>query len=204
MIDIDYTKKGLIVFGSARSGSHMACDHLYNLSTAINKVNAGELYTKQRAIGVTDSELSSQLTIFLESFVYCSIVQFWARNMLAMTPTKLSDYNIVNLRRRDKVAQYLSWCIFRAQGHNSVHTPDMSRSMTNLPWESSSADIELFIAEQHVEFLQIPNRIVYYEDLVAAGVNTKYTKNIYQIPANKIVTDYPLVTTILSKFDYGN
>jgi len=41
---IDYTKRGIIVIGSARSGSHMTSNMLYKISTINNKVDVGEIH----------------------------------------------------------------------------------------------------------------------------------------------------------------
>lgn len=181
--------KGTIVIGSARSGSHMACDMLFNQSIFTNKVNLGEVVTLPQVEG---------------KYVFCSIVQSWTKNLLAVDDNWAMDYNIVNIRRRDKVAQYISWCVFRAQTQASIskHSPDWEDYQDLLPWESTKEDLEMFIAEQHLDFAFTADQVMYYEDLIDSGLRTKYKKNQYPLPPEQMVTDYELVKTMLEKYSY--
>lgn len=179
--------KGTIVIGTARSGSHMTCDMLYNNSTIENKLNLGEI---------------TNLPTMPGKFVYCSIVQHWFKTALAITTEWTKEYNVVNLRRRDKVAQYLSWCVFRA-GANK-HSPNWDDCKKLLPWDSTRDDIEMFLMEQYLDFAFKPDQILYYEDLIKEPVNTKFKKNQYPVAPEDIVTDYKLVKSMLENFSYDN
>ena len=191
MNNIDYNKKGVIVIGSARSGSHMTCDMLYNQATAPS-VNLGE---------ITDLYLPTH-----DKFIFCSIVQTWLRTKLAVNLEWTKDYYIINLRRRDKVSQYISWCVLRAQGKSNMvkHSPNWEDYKDLLPWKSSKEDIERFIQDQHLDFAFTPDQILYYEDLVKTNLKTRYTKNHYPISYENIVTDYKLVKDLLEKYSYEN
>ena len=182
--------KGTIVIGSARSGSHMTCDMLFNESTVESKINLGEVTTLPDVPG---------------RYVYCSIVQYNVKNLLAVDVSWTRDFEIVNLRRRDKVAQYISWCIFRAQMQATFtkHTPDWSDYRALLPWESTVDDIEMFIAEQNADFAIPATRVVYYEDMIRSGLHTRYKKNSYPVHPEQVVTDYQLVKTMLEKYSYN-
>lgn len=183
--------KGTIVIGSARSGSHMACDILYNRALIPNKINLGEV---------------TELPTNNNRYIFCSIVQTQIKNLLAVDTSWTKDYYIINLRRRNKVAQYISWCVFRAQTKSSItkHSPEWDDYKEFLPWESTRDDIERFIIEQHLDFAFNPDEILYYENLVEAGLKTKYKKNQYPIPPDQIVTDYILVKSMLEKYSYDN
>ena len=152
--------KGTIVIGTARSGSHMTCDMLYTASAITSKINLGEVTALPYVAG---------------QYAYCSIVQHQVKNMLAVDTTWVNDYEVVNLRRRDKVAQYISWCVFRAQTQASIskHSPNWNDYKDLLPWQSTQEDIEMFIAEQNLDFAIPANRVVYYEDMITAGLRTQ-------------------------------
>jgi hypothetical protein len=182
--------KGTIIIGSARSGSHMACDMLYNQCTLDNAINLGEV-----------TALPSD-----NDYIFCSIVQAQIKNLLAVDTMWTKDYRIVNVRRRDKVAQYISWCVFRAQTKSNMnkHSPEWDDYKEFLPWESTKDDIERFIIEQHLDFAFNFDQILYYEDLVDSGLKTKYKKNIYPVTPEQIVTDYELVKILLEKYSYDN
>ena len=182
--------KGTIVIGTARSGSHMTCDLLYNNSQLANKHMLGEV---------------TELPGIDDKFVYCSIVQNWAKARLAVDTSWVNEYHVINLRRRDKVAQYLSWCIFRAQTQATVskHSPDWNDYKDLLPWESTADDIEMFLMEQYLDFAIKPHEVIYYEDIIQRSVlNTRFKKNQYPVAPEHIVTDYTLVKTMLEKFSY--
>jgi len=181
--------KATIVIGTARSGSHMTCDMLYNASTISGKINLGEV---------------TVLPDVDNRYAYCSIVQHQVKNMIAVDTSWIYDYEIVNLRRRDKVAQYISWCVFRAQTQSAInkHSPDWNDYKDLLPWESTREDIELFILEQNLDFAIPANCVVYYEDMIKLGLHTRYKKNTYPVPPEHIVTNYALVKNMLEKYSY--
>lgn len=181
--------KGVIILATARSGSHMTCDMLFNDSKIPDKVLLGELV---------------ELPNTNKKFVYCSIVQAQAKIRLALNHNCLNDFWVVNLRRRNKIEQYISWCVFRAQTQSGIlqHSPNWEDYKSFLPWKSTQSDIEMFLMEQYLDFAFKPNQILYYEDLIKNSVNTEFKKNQYPVRPDEIVTDYQLVQNILQKFSY--
>ena len=193
---IDYTKRGIIVIGSARSGSHMTCDMLYNESTVENKIKIGE---------ITDVDVKSTVDKYHDKFIYGSIVQYQIKNILAKNIEMLKDFNIVNIRRSNKIDQYISWCVFRAQGRSSIikHSPNWDDYKNFLPWASTKNDLELFLMEQHLDFAFLYDDILYYEEITQTGMKTQFKKNSYPIPYQDIVTDYDLVVNFLKDYSYN-
>ena len=203
---IDYTKRGIIVIGSARSGSHMTSNMLYNISTINNKVGVGEIYTDRYLSTNILDPLKVLESKYQGQFIFCSLTHFANKNLLAMDSSYLKDYNLVNLRRRDKVAQYISWCVFRvsnrsyANGHGP-HSPKFADYKDLLPWPSTREDIEMFILEQNIDYA-FSAPVLYYEDLVLSGMPTRFKKTHYPLPFEEIVTDYKLVCDTLLRYTY--
>ena len=208
-------KKGIIILGSPRSGSHMTCDMLFNDSTVENKINIGEICNIPQYTNICDNLLNYQILPVLfdklsnntgNKFIFCSLVQYWAKNLLAVDLSILDNYQIFNIRRRNKIDQYISWCVLRAQLTASItkHTTKFEDYQYLLPWESTLKDLEQFIAEQNLDFafMSVFSRILYYEDLVNSNLKTSLKKNVYPIPHEEIVTDYKLVKNILGKYNY--
>ena len=206
MIDIDYSKKGVIILGASRSGSHMLCNMLYNNSAAINKIYLQEIYNNQCSMLSALSILEDIKKNNQNQFIFCSLVSYWGKNILAMNQNLLKDFMIINLRRRDKVAQYISWCVFRAQLQSSIirHSPNWADYNHLLPWASTEQDLEMFLTEQHLDFAFNHDNVVYYEDVVKFNMPTHFKKNIYPIANKDIVTDYDLVKTILQNYTYND
>ena len=179
MIDIDYTKKGCIILGASRSGSHMFCDGLYNQSSEPNKVNLGEIYNNQVPLINSLDIIEKIKQSHKDQFIFCSLVSYWGKNALAMNKTLLDDFMIINLRRRDKVAQYISWCVFRAQLQSNIikHSPNWEDYKNLLPWPSTEKDLEMFLTENHLDFAFSNHAVVYYEDVVLLKLPTKFKKN---------------------------
>jgi hypothetical protein len=204
MIDIDYSKKGVIVLGTPRSGSHMLCDMLYNISLAKNKKLLGEIYTV-RDVSVKQTLVDLEHK-HKDEFIFCSLVQQWAKNLLAMDPAVFDDYIVINLRRKNKVDQYISWCVFRAQTQAGIskHSPKWNDYKDLLPWKSDLTDIERFIGEQHLDHAFKSDYVLYYEDIVQLDLKTKFIKNMYPVPYKEIVTDINLVELMLTQFTYND
>lgn len=199
---IDYNKKGVLVIGSPRSGSHMAGDFLCNSSRHPSKFYRGEIFSNQKI-----SYNETLLTLINDSrFVFCSIVQYWAKNILAINPVILKDYQLINIRRRNKIKQYISWCVFRTQVNLniSMHSPTWQDVKNFLPWNSTEEDLDQFINEQHLDFAFNCDKILYYEDLIVYNLPTNYNKNIYPISDEEIVTNYTLVESKLKNYSYDN
>ena len=183
--------KGLIVIGSARSGTHMVCDMLYQHSTIPNKVNLYEI---------------DELPAASDQFIFASIAKHGFRNLLAANLSWASDYYIVSLRRRDKVAQYLSLCMLRAQHNtgNIQHDPVPGEFNKHLPWRSCEDDLLIFLADQHIDFAFTPSEILYYEAMAVSGMFTEFKKNPIYLEPEEIVTDYALVKSILGNYSYND
>jgi hypothetical protein len=205
MIDIDYTKKGVIILGASRSGSHMLCNGLFNQSSMANKVNLGEIYNKQVPLSDALEVIQQIKQNHKDQFIFCSLVSYWGKNALAMNQSLLDDFMIINLRRKDKVSQYISWCVFRAQLLCGIgkHSPNWDEYKNLLPWPSTENDLEMFITENHLDFAFSNHAVVYYEDVVDLKLPTTFIKNLYPIPHREIVTDYELVKTILGNYTYN-
>ena len=186
---IDYTKRGVIVLGSARSGSHMLCDMLFHASYCANKKYIGEV---------------TSIPYIESKFIFCSLVQFSPKNLLAVNVDWVRDYHIIKLRRRNKVSQYISWCAFRAQTISSItkHSPNWEDYKHLMPWESTPQDIENFINEQHIDYAFPSDETLYYEDVVLSGMHTNFKKNQYPMAPEKMVTDYALVEKMLGNYSY--
>ena len=197
---IDYSKRGVIVIGSPRSGSHVACDMLYHQATCNNTLNLGEIYCKPGQDINYINRASTNL------FIFCSIVRLNAKSILAADLSVLDDYQLINIRRRNKVSQYISTCVMRSQINSNVlnHTPNWSDCKDHLPWKSTKDDLMEFIINQNSDFAFKFDHILYYEDLVDSGLYTDIRKNEYPITHEKIVTDYNLVKEMLEGYNYGN
>jgi len=204
MIDIDYSKKGVVILGASRSGSHMLCNMLYRQSNAKNKVNLQEIYNNQVPMVDALDILKNIKNKNNHNFIFCSLVSYWGRNVLAMNQAYLDDFMIINLRRRDKVSQYISWCVFRAQAQSGIakHSPTWEDYKKFLPWQSTENDLEMFLTEQHLDFAFNSDAVLYYEDIIKSNLPTEFQKNTYPIGPEEIVTDYNLVKIILEKYTY--
>jgi hypothetical protein len=205
MIDIDYTKKGVLVYGSPRSGSHLACDMLCGYSTATNKFLKGELTSNNLSHENIRNLLTDLSEQYHDKFIFASLVQLRVKNFLSQQPELLKHYQLIHLRRRDKVNQYISWCMFRSQDKLGVwnHSPVWKDILPYLPYEVTSDDLEQFILEQNIDYaFPKPDIIVYYEDLIQMKSETKFKKNIYELPPEKLVSNYQLVKDTLEDFKY--
>jgi LPS sulfotransferase NodH len=205
MIDIDYTKKGVLVYGSPRSGSHLACDMLYGYSTATNKFLKGEITANQLSRESIQNLLTNLSDQYSDKFVFASIVQLRIKNFLSQQPELLKHYQLVHLRRRDKVKQYISWCVFRSQDKLGVwnHSPIWKDILPYLPYEVTGDDLEQFILEQNIDYaFPKPDNVIYYEDLIQMQLETNVKKNIYELPPERLVSDYQLVIDTLEDFKY--
>ena len=188
-IDIG-NKKGVIVIGTPRSGSHMLTDILFNTAALPNAKLLGEIRSDGNFSVDDFKNIESQNQ---GSIIFCSVVQLWIKRVLAMDRNYLKDYVLVNLRRRDKVAQYISWCVFQAQTTSSIvkHSPNWDDYKDCLPIETTQEHLNNFIDEQNLDFaFTDPDYIFYYEDIVNLNLHTNFKKNNYPVSHEQIVTDY--------------
>ena len=194
---LDYSKKGLIVIGSARSGSHMACSMFYHSAVA-QAINLGEIYA------TNEKDLEYLNSVSQNGFTLCSIVNFMAKNRLAANLSQLKNYQLVNVRRKNKIDQYISWCVYRAQQKSNRynHSPIWEDVEKFLPWEVTIDDLDRFIAEQNIDFAFQFDSIFYYEDLINSNNLTTFKKNKYPIANNELVSNYTLVQEMLENYSY--
>lgn len=205
MIEIDYTKKGVIVYGSPRSGSHMTCDMLWRFSTVENKVYLGEITANELSRKNIQNLLTDLSAEYQNKFIFASIVQLRIKNFLSQQPKLLKEYQLVHLRRRDKVKQYISWCMFRLQDNLGMwnHSPIWKDILPYLPYQVTDDDLEQFILEHNIDYaFPKPDNIVYYEDLIQMQLETNVKKNTYEWPMEKLVSNYQLVVDTFEDFKY--
>jgi hypothetical protein len=204
----DYsTKKGVIVIGTPRCGSHVVTRHLFINCQVRHKRYLGEV-SVDPSIDVTErvDALMNHIDHCCETeFCYLQIVQSDTKLLLALKKHLLKDYWLINLRRRNKVEQYLSWCVFVAQSKTGTakHSPVWEEYKKFLPIVSDEHDIKKFIRQQAEDHLFGPyNEIIYYEDMLNELSEWPFKKNVYPMPLEEIVTDYPLTVEMLSGFKY--
>lgn len=195
-------KKGIIVIGSARSGSHFLTDALFRQCTKLDKILLGEIYKSwdRRHILKNLNEIKANT-----NFVFASIVQFVPKNLLIQHRHEFADYYIVNLRRRDKIAQYASWCLARSTWKESIsHSPIWELVKKELPFTSTDDDIDQFIIEQNFDYIWPADCTIYYEDLLSLNLSSKFKKNELLGTYVDIFSNYGVVKERLDKFKYYN
>jgi hypothetical protein len=201
-ITINFSKKGVIVVGTPRCGSHMLISTLFRLFGRRNDELVGEInYTDY-----TIEEFHRN-----NNFVFASLVDHTLKSLLARNRLILADYQLINLRRRDKVKQYLSYCILRKQMafdefhenyHFDKHSVNKKIFINYTPWASTVGDIHDFLAQQYIDYAFPSASVLYYEDILKLDLGSDYKKNSYLLPPEKLVTDYELVKEILGPFSY--
>jgi hypothetical protein len=195
-----YNKKGVLVIGSPRSGTHHLCHGLYTASDIKNKKFQGEIYTNfdtAQIIKILDPILNSN------QFTFSSLVQWVPKNLLVQYRNYLkSNFYLINLRRLDKVAQYRSWCCARLMWqYNHEHSLNWTIIEKDLPFFVSNEDIDNFIIEQNADYMFEYDQIVYYEDLY---VHSKYKINQYLKPNSEIFSNFDLVLERLGNYKYAD
>ena len=198
--------KGIICIGASRSGTHMTTDILFNLYDNQNKINLGEIYSPtwpydaNRPQDLVDN-ISNK---FKNKFIFASIAQYRAKVSLARHPKILKDFTLVNIRRKDKVAQYISWCVFRAQEQANIvsHSPEWDNYKHLLPFKSDYNDLENFVVDQMLDYAFNFDFTIYYEDVIEKNLPTRFKKNHYPISHQEIVTNYDYVKEFLGNFEY--
>lgn len=210
VMPLDYNttgKRGVLVIGTPRCGSHALCHGLYNSSTEKNSKFLGEILKE------TDTPDHTKILEYWDrvenenqnNFVYASIVQLFSKTwMSAFYSDRFDDYIIINLRRRNKVKQYMSWCVFRAQMKSSIirHSPTYEEYRDFLLWKTTLEDIEMFMTEQLMDYALKSDFVVYYEDIDFSSLGTEFKKNHNLLNENLIMSDPELVNRILLDFKY--
>lgn len=194
-------KKGIVVISAPRSGSHWLTNALYRYSNKSNRVLLGEIYTKRSADVL--SELNIIKDKYKDKFIFASIVQYVQKNRLIQYADQFKDYYIINLRRRDKVAQYISFAIMTLSWSldPKSHSPAWGLMSDKFPIEVTNDLLDHFIAEQNFDYVWPADLIMYYEDL-PKEMSSRYQKNEYPMLPSEIFSDYELVKQRLSTFTY--
>lgn len=190
------SKKGLIVFGAPRSGSHMLTDSFYRLNKQnTDGVWVGELFpffNNENVYEILDS---------YNTFIFCSIVNYRARAELLKDPARLGSYYVVNIRRKNKIEQFTSWSLFKLQQQiNFDHSLTWDTIKDQLPITATIPDIRDFIRDQDLDLQLAADQIVYYEDI--QSVNTRYVKNSYPQEPEQIFSNFKLVEKTLKNYKY--
>jgi hypothetical protein len=191
-------KKGLIVIGSPRSGTHHLCQGLYSLSNIENKKYLGEIYQN---FDTGDILKNLDSIINTPEFTFSSFVQWVPKNLLVQHKEYLkSNFYLINLRRLDKVAQYRSWCMARLTWqYKRVHSVNWDLIEKDLPFTATDEDIDNFLIEQNADYLFDYDKVVYYEQLT---LKSSFKTNEYTKSNDEIFSNYDLVLKRLSNYRY--
>jgi hypothetical protein len=203
-MELDYnkllTKKGIIIIGSPRSGTHYLADGLYKKCKISNKKLVGEIYDTfdidTRNILKNLEELKQ-----IENFTFSHIVQFIPKNLLVNYVDEIKeDYYVINIRRKNKIEQYRSWCMARMTWkHIKTHSVNWELIKNELPFIVTNEDIDNFIVEQNTDYLWKPDEIVYYEDI---KLESSFVKNAYTETFEELFSNANLIFERLADFKY--
>jgi hypothetical protein len=192
-------KKGILIISTPRSGSHMLASMVYNILEIENKVNLGEIYCHDvDKLDILQHLKNIELSHAGE-FIIASIVQYYAINLLIPNQKYFKDYYLIDLRRRDKIAQYASWCIFQKTGNFSPN-PESYKHLLPLPVDIEH--VERFIASQNFCYAIPAHKILYYEEVVNLNLPSSFTKNHYPIDIKDIFSDYEVIYKLLGNYQY--
>jgi hypothetical protein len=195
-------KKGVVILASPRSGSIWLCGVLFNL---IN--NSKVLYEQLVEFRDLDKDLviDNFTKIFnTDKIPIISITNFEAINFLRPHKNLFRDLFFIDLRRRDKIAQYASFCVMRIQWQcDNSHVPNWEYILPRLPFQTTEIDINYFITLQNLSYCWPGDITLYYEDLKSISKDSGKPKK-YEYPVNyeQIFSDYSLVKKRLGSFIY--
>lgn len=190
-------KKGILIIGTPRCGSHHVSAGIFRVLPFNNKEYIGEIYSEFNSENIEKNikELQNR-----EKFIVGSLVQWTPKNLLTQHLTEFNDFYLINLRRLDKVAQYRSWCMARLTWkYTNSHSIDWSKIENDLPYAVTNDDLDQFIIEQNADYLWSYDQILYYEQL---NLNSIFQKTEYVFSNEKIFSDYSLVLKRLKNFKY--
>lgn len=201
MIEYDLNKKGLIVVGTPRSGSHATTDFLFKSFNHRDRYPRfdGEIQTTNPKIWLSkkDELRPTNLLYTFDSLVTHKIkVRFMANLDI------LKNYQLVNLRRRDKVSQFVSLCL-----HDAVefkHSPKFEEYCHFLPIKVSPTTLRNFIDSQDFDKKFKWDNVLYYEDIMPDYNklnNRSFSKNNYP-PFEQIIENFNEVKQILEEYSY--
>jgi len=202
-MEIDYSKlsnkKGIIVFGSSRSGTHHLGYGLYEKCDIKNKRYVGEIYH----LDVDTANIMKDFRDLqkIQSFTFSQITHYISKNMLVQHINEIkNDYYLINIRRKNKIEQYRSWCMARLTWkYKASHSIDWSLIEKDLPLTITNKDIDDFIIQQNADYIWPADEIVFYEDI---KLDSRYKKNIYKENFNELFVNPELIFERLSNFNY--
>jgi len=180
-----------------RSGTHHLTDNIFKELKNNNKINLGEIYQNFDTANILENlnEIKK-----CTSFFVCSLVQYVPKHLLLQNLEQLSEFYLINLRRRNKIEHYRSWCMARLTWkYSNSHSVMWDKIINDLPFQVTNDDIDNFIVEQSADYLIPCDLTVYYEDL---NVHSGFIKNSYDLPNEKIFSNYNLVVERLQDFKY--
>lgn len=190
-------KKGIIVIGMPRSGTHHLSGSIYSELKNVNKIYLGEIYQNFDTSNILEN-LDALKTC--PDFFVCSFVQYVPKHLLLQHLEQLSEFYLINLRRRNKIEHYRSWCMARLTWkYSRSHFVTWDKIVDDLPFQVTNDDIDNFIVEQSADYLIPCDLTVYYEDL---KVQSRFIKNTYNLPNEQIFSNYSLVIERLKDFKY--
>lgn len=190
--------KNVLIIGSPRSGTH-ALGSLFN-SVDKRFANLGEICLNNGSDPLVDIQQVYQHT----RPMVAHIVQLSAKIALSSDLATLKHHTIiVNLKRRNKVAQFASWMYFHNTGgingkwhnHNESDTSLHPGSIT-----ASKEDVDLFVTEQLTDNFFCPDHVLYYEDLNFE--QSLFKKNQYQFSVEQIFNNLDYVKQRLGNWKY--
>lgn len=196
-LDLIRQKKGILIIGTPRCGSHHVSNGIFRMLSFGNKEYVGELYLNYDPENIEKNIKELQNN---KKFVVGSLVRWIPKNLLVQHLDEFNDFYLINLRRLDKVAQYRSWCAARLTWKYSFsHSIEWSKIENDLPYPVTNQDLDQFIIEQNTDYLWDCDQILYYDQL---DLKSFYQKTDYALPNEKIFSDYNLVLKRLKNFKY--
>jgi len=192
-------KKGILIISTPRSGSHMLASMVYNMLEIENKVNLGEIYCHDVDKLDILQHLKNIESLHTNKFIIASIVRSYVINLLIPNQKYFKDYYLIDLRRRDKIAQYASWCIAQKTGD---FLPKLESYKNLFPLPVDIEHIEHFIAAQNFCYAIPAHKILYYEEVVNLNLPSSFKKNQYHFDIKNVFSDYEVIYKLLGNYQY--
>ena len=197
----DLNKKGTFIITIGRSGSHLLGDVLFNhLSNITNTINLREFFLNYtdpltKINGFYNSKLSNLRDHTLYTIV--QVQDFQSKLWLLRNLSKIQDYHIVILRRRDQLEHFFSRQVLLnfydiIPAHTIVgQTDEIFSKLVGKQLTIDESSVWQFYSE-----LELLNRFagdsIYYEDMLSWDeiTSSKYVKNVYPITYEELFTNY--------------
>lgn len=201
IVDLALQKnKNILVIGSPRSGSHALSAELCALGNGKNLTEICKVgYCKNPWDDIDKLSNSTRLTT-------AQVVQLTPKLILAENVDRIKKQNIiVNIRRRDKVAQFASWIYFRVSDPTGLHgwhnhTANNTRVQPGSV-EVTESDIVQFKLEQMLDDYFLSDFNLCYEDLTFA--QNKFRKNKFAFYLPNMFSNLDYVKQQLEHWQYS-